>query len=204
MKYITCFIFSLCLYFNTNAQVAPVYFYGDQVTTDKNKATSYAIYGKLSTEDLWMFKRYDLNNNLIQTGSYNDALLTTPHGKFVFYMNIEYFNRLHKTKFKINGRTRFTSQQGSFVNGLEEGRWLLFYPDGNVLNTQDYVNGKLHGEFITYDKFGDIEIKGNYVDGERDGEWIFNGGEQKVIYEKGVMKSSENVKKTKTVKQTKN
>jgi hypothetical protein len=76
MRYFASFLFCLSFYFNVSAQVTPVYLYGDRITTDKNKATSYAIYGKLSTEDLWMFKRYDLDNNLTQTGSYSDAALT--------------------------------------------------------------------------------------------------------------------------------
>ncbi len=201
MKYITTFILVLSLYFNVNAQVTPVYFQGDKVTTDKSKATSYAIYGKLSTEDLWMFKRYDLANNLLQTGSYSDPELTTPHGKFVFYADIASFNITHQTRFLIKGKTRFTSQQGEFVNGVENGRWLLFFPDGNVFNSQDYVDGKLHGEFVTYDKLGNVELRGNYVDGEREGEWIIDSGERKAIYEKGILKSSEYIKKSKTKKQ---
>jgi antitoxin component YwqK of YwqJK toxin-antitoxin module len=204
MKYFASFILSVLLYFNTNAQATPVYFSGDQITTDKSRANSYAIYGKLSDEDIWTFKRYDLDNNLIQTGSYSDSQLSIPHGKFVFYMYIDYFNKLYQANFRIPGKTRFISQQGNFVNGVEHGRWLLFFPDGNVFNRQDYVNGKLHGEFVTYDKLGNVDIQGNYVDGEREGEWIIDEGERKVVYEKGVVKSNEFVKKNKKGKQTKN
>jgi len=190
---------------NLNAQeVTPIYFYGENITTDRDRATSYGIYGKLSTEDLWVFKRYDLYDNLIQTGSYKDERLTTPHGKFFFYMDLELFNQLHVTNFKLKGKTRFLCQQGTFVDGRENGKWLLFYPDGTILNTQDFVNGKLHGQFTTYDKYGNIEIKGNYVDGERDGEWLFEFGAQKVIYEKGVLKSSLMVEKPKKEKKKSN
>jgi antitoxin component YwqK of YwqJK toxin-antitoxin module len=199
-RYVLSFLLIFSLYFNANAQVKPVYFYGDQITTDKDKATSYAIYGKLSTEDLWMFKRYDLDNNLIQTGSYSDAALTTPHGKFIFYMDLALFNKTHETNFRLNGKPRFISQQGTFVNGEEDGKWLVFYPDGNVLSAQDYVNGKLHGEFVAYDKFGRIEMQGSFVDGAKDGEWFIEGGKRKQIYEKGILKSTTNVEKPKKVK----
>jgi len=201
MKRLIILLFILTGAVNLNAQeVTPIYFYGETITADRNRATSYGIYGKLSTEDLWVFKRYDLYDNLIQTGSYKDGKLTIPHGKFFFYMDLELFNQEHVTNFKLKGKTRFLCQEGTFVNGLENGKWLLFYPDGTILNTQDFVNGKLHGKFVTYDKYGNIEINGNYVDGERDGEWFFESGAQKVIYEKGVLKSSVIVEKPKKVK----
>lgn len=185
------------LFSKVSAQVIPIYFYGDSIVSNKNKATSYAVYGKLSDQELWAFKRYDLYDNLLQTGSYKDDRLTTPHGVFSFYMDLEAFNDLHLTNYKLKDKYRFLSQAGNFTNGLEDGKWQLFYPDGTVFNSQVYVKGKLQGEFVTYDKYGNIEIKGNYVDGQRDGLWIFEGGAQEVIYEKGVLKSAMNVKKGK-------
>lgn len=183
------------------AQVRPIYFYGNTVISDKEKATSYAIYGKLSTEDLWMFKRYDLYNNLMQTGSYKDESLTTPHGLFVFYMDVEDFNFRQKTNFKLKSVTRFVSQKGNFVNGLEEGKWYSFYPDGNTFSEQNFERGILQGEFKTYDKYGDLMIKGNYKDGERDGEWFFFKEDIKEIYENGKLIRTESLKKSKvTVK----
>lgn len=186
------FLFSLLfiIALAAKAQVAPVYFYGNQVTTDKNKATSYAIYGKVSIENVWIFKRYDLYDNLIQTGSYEDETLSTPHGYFNFYMDIQTFNDTHKTNFTIKGKTRFLSQQGNFVHGIEQGKWLLFYPDGNILSTQNYVNGDLDGEFKIFDKFGNVEEGGNYVRGKKDGEWISLDGTRKDVYENGELKSS--------------
>lgn len=183
--FILC-ISSICV----KAQVAPIYLYGNQVTTDRNKATSYAIYGKVSTENVWTFKRYDLYDNLLQTGSYEDENLSTPHGNFNFYMDVQTFNSSHKTSFKLKGKTRFLSQQGNFVHGVEQGKWIVFYPDGNVLSTQNFDNGELNGESKTFDKFGNIEEGGNYVKGKKDGEWISLKGTRKDVYELGVLKSS--------------
>lgn len=176
------------------AQLKPVYFYGDAVTSDASKATSYGVYGKLSTEDLWVLKRYDLQDNLLQTGSYKDEMLTTPHGQFVFYMDLAYFNLLGKENFKLKNKTRFKYQEGAFVDGLEQGKWVLYYPDGNVLNEQNYKDGKLNGEFKTLDRYGNIILSGQYVMGEKDGEWIVEKGAKKQVYEKDVLKSTENIK----------
>ncbi|MDQ7948465.1 MAG: hypothetical protein REI78_00715 [Pedobacter sp.] len=184
------FLFVACCSLNASAQqLTPIYFNGESITTNKEAATSYAVFGKLSNEDLWTFKRFDLYDNLLQTGSYKDAKLSIPHGKFTFYDNIERFNVNHETNFKIKGKTRFLSQQGTFVDGKENGEWTLYYPDGNVMNVQHYLSGKLHGEFISFDKYGKIVAKGNYVNGLKDGDWILESGKQKSYYEKGILKA---------------
>jgi len=196
MKYLLlCCCCFICV--NLHAQVKPIYFKGDQLTSDQSIATSYAIYGKLSSEELWVIKRYDLMDNLMLTGTYQDSLLAVPHGDFVFYMDVAAFNEQNGTAFTIKNKTRFNFQKGSFVNGLEQGRWILFFPDGNILNIQHYVDGKLHGEFKTFDRFGNELISGHYKNGELDGEWLLNKGTKKNTYENGVFKSSVAVKKPK-------
>lgn len=187
---------------NANAQVAPIYFYGNQVTPDKNKATSYAVYGKLSTGNIYTFKRYDLYDNLLQTGSFSDELLAVPHGKFTFYSDVNEFNYIYKESFTIKGKTRFVSQEGTFVNGLEQGKWLVYYPDGNVFNTQHFVDGKLNGEFITFNRYGQSIVSGNYVNGEKDGEWLFTKDKIREVYNMGVLVSREKIKKSKLIKGT--
>ncbi|MBB2145201.1 hypothetical protein GM921_06885 [Pedobacter sp. LMG 31464] len=205
MKQFIVIIISFFAFLSVKAQVAPIYLYGNQVTTDRNKATSYAIYGKVSSENVWTFKRYDLYDNLLQTGSYEDESLSTPHGNFNFYMDVQTFNSSHKTSFKLKGKTRFLSQQGNFVHGVEQGKWIVFYPDGNVLSTQNFDNGEPNGEFKTFDKFGNIEEGGNYVNGKKDGEWISLKGTRKDMYELGVLKSSVLIKEQiKKKKQTNN
>jgi antitoxin component YwqK of YwqJK toxin-antitoxin module len=200
MKKLLLLLFLITGLIKVNGQIKPVYFYGDKVTSNKNKATSYAIYGKLSEQDIWMFKRYDLNDNLLQTGSYNDELLTTPHGKFVFYSSIEDYNNINRTRYIIKGKTRFTSQEGEFVNGKEEGKWLTFYPDGNVSSYLEYKGGKMEGIYKEFDKYGNVEVSGNFLNNEKHGEWVSENGTRIDSYENGVRKSTRYVKKTKKVK----
>lgn len=196
MKTIIVVIFCYFLASYTHAQqVAPVYFNGDKITTDKTKATSYAIYGKLSDGSLFIFKRYDLYNNLIQTGFYKDEQLTVPEGKFIFYDDVEDFNYEHGTSFRIRDKSRYVSQQGNFENGLENGEWKVFYPDGKILSLRHFVNGKLHGEFILYNRFGVATMKGTYVNGKADGEWIDFSKKKKMTFEHGVLKSTRAIEK---------
>ncbi len=181
----------------------PIYFMGDGVVNDASRATSYGIYGKLSNEEIWVLKRYDLDDNLMQTGSYKDENLTIPHGQFIFYMDLAYFNLLGKENFKLRDKTRFKYQEGSFVDGLEQGTWTLFYPDGNILNIQNYKNGKLDGEFKTLDRYGRVIATGHFVDGKKEGEWITEKGTKIETYEQDVLKSTRPIKARKEKQQTK-
>lgn len=197
MKKYLIFLMALMLGLTVQAQLRPIYFNGDNATLDPTNATSYGVFGKLSTENLWVLKRYDLKDNLMQTGSYKDPELTIPHGQFVFYMDVDYFNLISKENFKLKGKTRFTYQQGAFSDGVEQGRWVLFYPDGNIFNLQDYKDGKLNGEFKTFDKYGKIILSGQYVMDKKEGEWIVERGKRKEVYKDDVLVSSEVIKTVK-------
>lgn len=178
-------------------QAKPIYFYGNKVTTDKDRITSYGIYGKLSTEDIWTFKRFDLYDNLMQTGSYADSLLTIPHGKFIFYADVQAFNNFNLTNYKLKNKTRYTAQEGTFVQGLEQGPWINYYPDGNILSVQNFKDGKLNGKFVSRDKYGKDIISGMYVDGDKDGEWRFEKERRIDTYKDGVLQTSIYIKKEK-------
>ncbi len=172
-----------CIITSCYAQVKPIYFIGDELTTDSTRATSYAIYGKLSTDELWLIKRYDLYNNLLITGSYKDGQLKIPHGQFNYYHNVDRFNNENDTYFYFKDRDRFLSRTGSFINGMQNGEWLTFYPDGKVFTSYVFINNVLNGAHTKYDRKGNIEVKGNYVEGKKDGVWLFYGGLQKNVYQ---------------------
>jgi len=190
MKRLFVIVFCIGICQTVLAQVKPIYFKGDEIITDSTKATSYAIYGKLSNEELWTVKRFDLYNDLIMTGTYKDRNLRIPHGKFTFYGDIDRFNYLYGTFFYIKDRYRFIGETGSFIDGKKTGIWLSFYPDGKVLTSEVYVNNVLNGSYVCYDRKGKMLSMGSYVNGQMDGEWLLHGGLQKVIYELGVLKSS--------------
>ena len=54
-----------------------------------------------------------------------------------------------------------------FRNGVEEGLYTVWYPNGNKLSERFYVNGLLEGLETLWDK-----------DGEKDKEVIWKNGEQ--------------------------
>jgi len=69
-------------------------------------------------------------------------------------------------------------------------RW---YPNGQLIQTQEYVDGKRHGSANAYYQNGDIRFVGSYNFGKRNGRWEHYQEDGKLeyfeIYEDGVLVS---------------
>lgn len=169
-----------------NAQVKTIYYAGEQVLTDttlaKTYATSFAIYGKLSNDSLYVFKKYDIYNNLLGTGTYKDEFLIIPHGKFTYYSDVETFNDFNNSSFPYTNKNIFVSEEGNYEDGLAVGEWKSFYPDGKLMAVGTFKNGKKQGKFAAYNAKGILETSGNYVNDKKEGEWIFKRGRKKIFY----------------------
>lgn len=170
------------------AQLKPIYFRGNMVISDSTQATSYGVYGKLSGEELYVLKTFDLENNLKITGTYKDDSLKIAHGSFVYYEDVDVFNRINGTNFSLKDKTRFISGKGAFKDGFQNGRWINFYPNGAIHTVVTYVMGVKHGFFGVYNKNGKTIISGAYKVDKKDGEWI--SGKVKQIYDDGVLQPS--------------
>lgn len=177
------------------SQAKPIYFNGNRITTNADQATSYGVYGKLSGEDIWVLKRFDLYDNLMLSGSYKDELLTKPHGKFTFYSSIYDYNYENFTNFKNPKTDRYTSQQGEFVDGLEEGKWYDYFPDGKIMGFRTFDKGKLHGEVSFYNHKGRRLLHGYYKEGLREGVWYDLKRKVKEVYENDKLISTSKLKK---------
>lgn len=182
------------------SQVKPIYFNGNSITNDKSLATSYGVYGKLSDQNLWVLKRYDLDDNLMLSGTYNDELLTIPNGKFIFYSSIQDYNDMNATFYKMQNIDRYIIQEGTFVSGLEEGKWTDYYPDGAVYAERIYKNGKLNGELRVYSAKGKILFIGAFKDDIKDGIFYDLKKRRKQTYAAGIL--TEDIKLTKEQSET--
>lgn len=158
------------------AQVRPVYFIGDSLVTDKQKATHYGVFGKVSTDSVYTLKLYDLDDNLIQVGFYADSLLQMPTGKFLYYGSVDDFNDDNDENFYLKDTDRFLAAQGQYVNGKKSGRWFEFFPGGKIKSIQWYVSGLKHGEYKEFNRRGKTAVAGQYETDLKNGEWKYLTG----------------------------
>lgn len=167
---------------NAYAQAKPIYFNDKGVTSDPKTATAYGVYGKLSTDELWVLKKYDLYDNVIYTGSFKDELLSQPHGKFTFYNSIAAYNSLNSTNYNNRITDIYVSQKGEFLDGFETGTWFNYFPDGRIMHTSNFKNGKLDGQIRFYTSSGKLVCVGQYKDDLKVGIWYNLEKKQKQIY----------------------
>lgn len=165
----------------------PVYFVNDVMVSDSTIATSYGIFGKLSGQDLYALKIFDLANNLLVTGTYKDDSLKIPHGDFSYYRSIYEFNQEHETFYPSDNKARFVAAKGTFKSGSRVGRWMEFYPDGKIMTVTTFIDGKKNGFFGTYNPKGKPIETGNYLDDLKNGEWTTKGGKKRIYYQHGII-----------------
>jgi antitoxin component YwqK of YwqJK toxin-antitoxin module len=181
---------------NAFSQVKTVYYdHEDHVIADSTQASSYAIYGKLTGDSVYTFKKYDADGYVMVTGAFKDDSLKLAHGKFVYYDWVDELSTLGSTLPIANGKERYILLTGNFKDGKRNGRWLTFYPNGGLKGVVTFVDDVLNGESKSFDTKGKLQTSGNFLDGKKNGQWISSGGRKIEQYENGKLLST--VKKSK-------
>lgn len=183
MKRLFVVVFFLTGGLHAVAQVKSVMFdLLEVITQDSSKAVTYAVYGKLSGDSVYTFKRFDFDGVLLSSGSFKDDSLKVPHGKFIYYDWITPDNNPLNTGYEINGKERYIELTGSFTNALKNGRWISFYPNGKLKQVVTYNQGIVHGAYQYFDTEGKVLVSGLYVLGKKNGTWTLNRGKQENEY----------------------
>lgn len=167
----------------------------DHITTDSTLAAGYAVYGRLSGDSLYTFKKFDNDGVLLTTGTFLDDSLHIPHGKFVYYDWITPQNNNVNEGYDINGKDRYIAVEGKFSKGLKTDRWIVFYPDGKLKEIATYKQGVLHGAYQLYSTNGKLQTSGLFIGGKKSGTWILRGGKQEDEYVNDKLVSSVSGKK---------
>lgn len=179
------------------SQVKTVYYdeEEDHVIADSTQAASYAIYGKLTGDSVFTFKKYDADGYVMVTGAFKDDSLQVPHGKFVYYDWVDQITTLGNTLPVADGKDRYILLTGNYKDGKREGRWLTFYPNGSLKSVVTFVDNVLNGESKSFDTKGRLQTSGNFLSGKKTGEWISSGGRKIELYEDGKLLSTVNKSK---------
>jgi hypothetical protein len=154
----------------------------DMITQDSTLAATYAVFGKITGDSVYSFKKFDFDGVLLASGSFKDDSLRVPHGNFTYYAWITPENNTVNYGYEIKGKERFVSVTGKFVDGLQTGRWISFYPDGKMKQVVTYYKGIIHGAFQAFDQTGKMQVSGVYVSGKKQGVWKLDGGKQENTY----------------------
>jgi antitoxin component YwqK of YwqJK toxin-antitoxin module len=174
MKYL--YFLSLCLIsisLGATAQVHKRFLNKDNETIkDSTKASSYILYKKEDQDSSYIWSAVKLNKRKmpIMKGYYLDEELTIPHGKFIYYQPLIRQTSIDAHHSSID--TTFVKKQvGFYNNGLKEGAWMEYFPDGVLGVMENYENDQLQGLYEEYDDRGSISSRGYYVKGSKEGEW---------------------------------
>ena len=81
-------------------------------------------------------------------------------------------------------------EQGYYKDGLPDGKWDYYFPNGGLMRQAGYKGAKLNGETLTYTRRGMVLERASYKDGKKDGKYVKynekNGKiEQEIIYTSG-------------------
>lgn len=76
--------------------------------------------------------------------------------------------------------------QGTYKNGKREGKWQVWYSNGQLWSECDFKNGLKHGNSAVYFRNGAKRYEGRYENDNRVGVWKFYDETGKLIKEEEV------------------
>lgn len=171
MKRILFTILLLPLIYLANAQDYRLYIDDNGRPTDMFKATSYIVVKKLA-DTAWQMQNYDMENVILQSGTFKDRNLQIQNGKFLYYRRLNFYNNKQMKEWFRSDTVNCIMTEGSFKNGKKDGLWTDYFIGGKVREQAFYKEGVLNGSYRSYnDDQTTVALSGNYVDGKRDGEW---------------------------------
>jgi TonB family protein len=144
-----------------------------KVTKDSAKAFEYILCQKEGADSLWSYVKLDRRGIPIEKGTYLDEELTIPNGKFVYYQTIIEQKKIDEHHSSIDTIIGI-KQTGFYENGLKEGYWVSYFPNGQKQSIKPFANNQLNGLVEEYDDEGKIFSRSNYINGLREGDcYIF-------------------------------
>ncbi len=80
-----------------------------------------------------------------------------------------------------------TLLSGKNRNGLKNGEWISYFPNGEIQSICHFSEGIPDGAIIVYNNIGQELYRGNFDNGEKIGEWVFTNpiNSQRIIKQYG-------------------
>ena len=136
--------------------------------------------------DIYSYKNGELDglnviyykNNIKEIGHWKDG---KQNGLFQMYTEDGIL--IDSGTFKNGERDGLTEQfyndtgklrvSANYKNGVLEGEFKAYYPNGNLQGEVNYVNGEMNGDFKEYHENKKIRLSGSYKNSLQEGEWKF-------------------------------
>ena len=99
-----------------------------------------------------VFQMYTEDGILIDSGTFKDGERDG--------LTEQFYNDTGKLRVSAN-----------YKNGVLEGEFKAYYPNGNLQGEVIYKNGEMNGEYKEYNENKSIRLSGNYKNNLQDGEW---------------------------------
>ena len=164
-----------------------------KLTTDYTTADTYILYQKVA-DSAWLVKQFTMHDILLTSGTYKDEALKIPHGKFYYY-DVVAFTHVENNHMVYDTLVKPKSV-GFYLNGVKNGVWLNYYPDGKKAYAVTFENGKLNGLFESYYDMDSspVNLSGYCVNNLREGNWCKLRADSTVdtyfTYESGIVVKS--------------
>ncbi|MDP9048534.1 MAG: hypothetical protein M3N14_10380, partial [Bacteroidota bacterium] len=153
------------------SQVSKVYITSKGNFSDNpKKSVSYVLIEKIA-DSAYMVREFDMHDTILNKGTYKDAAMTIPNGRFSYYAKEHVDDRI-KNDLHVDTNT-YLKSTGFFVDGIKAGTWIE-YARRNVKSCMyTYQGGKINGLFQLYHfKFNNyVTEDGYYINDKREGEW---------------------------------
>lgn len=121
---------------------------------------------------------YHLNGNVLAKGKYVNQMKDST---WLYYSELDgalaseeyYRNGIKEGVWKVYYPEGGVMEEITYKNDLKDGPWNQYFTDGAVKQTSTYAKGLLEGPFIVYHINGKVEVSGSYIHDNKDGTWIY-------------------------------
>lgn len=72
----------------------------------------------------------------------------------------------------FSGKLVYHKDRRYYQNGRPHGKWLCFYPNGNLRSIENWKNGQLVGKYVLYEKDGHKIFETTYLNGKDNGDYF--------------------------------
>lgn len=88
----------------------------------------------------------------------------------------------------FTGKVRDEKDRTYYKDGRPNGKWITFFPNGNIKSIENWEDGKLNGKYVIYQENGIKVMETNYLMGQDNGKYF-------LYHENGVLQIEGQFKK---------